>query len=496
MPYKSIEDALKTKPNLKKYSDKAQRAWISAFNSAYKSGKPESSCFAIAYSVANKIDGKKNINANVENSNVTDDMINFFVKRTMKHINLVNDNVNKINKIIKIDGLNDIAKEHDLDKFSYENIIPYIWMTEYYRCKNNNINFKYPDGIEELCDNASYRHCNNNKHHPEFWNKHSNNVDFCNMSYSSIVEMCADWAAMSQEKGTSLKDWVDNNVNVKWKFSPERTGFIYKLINIFEPGEKEMNNKIASKLISIAKELMLSDDNNDLTQDDVELFCSSCSKKMKAKNIKSVKAHVIKKAMNEYKCAANMLEIEKILNKIHSPKGKLKFDLFRKSNNSVMVIPFDKNDLGLISSELGELGYGTELVRTISGKNAIRVSCVITADKWKKLPKGWTNDSLKKYWDTLVGDVKHKVTKCIEKLEGDIEDAGAFCASLADKIEGTEWRKEPRKVKKAKDNAYSEFFKEKLKEYNIKSPSELKTDEEKKEFFNDIEKGWKSKKEK
>ena len=61
----------------------------------------------------------------------------------------------------------------------------------------------------------------------------------------------------------------------------------------------------------------------------------------------------------------------------------------------------------------------------------------VTADKWKSLPTGWTEDSLKSYWDSLVGDVKHKVTKCISRMEGakGVDDPGAFCAALADRME-------------------------------------------------------------
>jgi len=59
MPYNSVSEAKKKHPNLDDYSKKAQEAWVSAFNSAHGDGKPEGSCFAIAYSVANKIDGKK-----------------------------------------------------------------------------------------------------------------------------------------------------------------------------------------------------------------------------------------------------------------------------------------------------------------------------------------------------------------------------------------------------------------------------------------------------
>lgn len=62
MPFENVDDALKKHPNLSKYSAKARRGWVSAFNSAMESGKDESASFAIAYSVANNVDGKKNIN--------------------------------------------------------------------------------------------------------------------------------------------------------------------------------------------------------------------------------------------------------------------------------------------------------------------------------------------------------------------------------------------------------------------------------------------------
>jgi len=74
------------------------------------------------------------------------------------------------------------------------------------------------------------------------------------------------------------------------------------------------------------------------------------------------------------------------------------------------------------------------------------------AEKWKSMPKGWTDESRKKFWDSLTGGApKHKVTKCIKEMEGKggIDDPGAFCASLADRVLGPEWRK-----KKAFDAPY------------------------------------------
>lgn len=57
------------------------------------------------------------------------------------------------------------------------------------------------------------------------------------------------------------------------------------------------------------------------------------------------------------------------------------------------------------------------------------------AKPWGKLPKGWTGDSVHKFWDSLTGDVKHKVTKCIKKMEDKMDNPGAFCAGTADKVD-------------------------------------------------------------
>lgn len=56
------------------------------------------------------------------------------------------------------------------------------------------------------------------------------------------------------------------------------------------------------------------------------------------------------------------------------------------------------------------------------------------AEGWETLPKGWTMESVKKFWNTLTGDRKHKITKCMKEMEGKVENTGAFCASLARKL--------------------------------------------------------------
>ncbi len=66
MPYDNIEEAEKKNPGLSKYSDKAKRGWLSSFNSCMDDDGDESKCFAIAYSVANKVDGGKKSSCNCD----------------------------------------------------------------------------------------------------------------------------------------------------------------------------------------------------------------------------------------------------------------------------------------------------------------------------------------------------------------------------------------------------------------------------------------------
>ena len=102
----------------------------------------------------------------------------------------------------------------------------------------------------------------------------------------------------------------------------------------------------------------------------------------------------------------------------------------------------------------------TALLKLAADDPAIRsVVLPVTrqAKRWEKMPKGWTNESREKFWATLTGDSKHKVSECIKKMtdKGGIDNPGAFCAALADRVMGSDWRKGPRKKKKAFNSPYN-----------------------------------------
>lgn len=82
----------------------------------------------------------------------------------------------------------------------------------------------------------------------------------------------------------------------------------------------------------------------------------------------------------------------------------------------------------------------THIAQESADLRPVLVPMLRQADKWKKLPNGWTQDSVDKFWSSLTGENKHKVTECIKKMDDKVTDPGAFCASLADKVMGPEWR--------------------------------------------------------
>lgn len=69
-------------------------------------------------------------------------------------------------------------------------------------------------------------------------------------------------------------------------------------------------------------------------------------------------------------------------------------------------------------------------------------------DAWSDFPKGWTYDSKSKFYKSMgqeeCGEDHEEdgpTSTCIDKINGHVDDPGAFCASLRDKVTGTtKWR--------------------------------------------------------
>ena len=71
---------------------------------------------------------------------------------------------------------------------------------------------------------------------------------------------------------------------------------------------------------------------------------------------------------------------------------------------------------------------------------------------WENLPPGWTNKSMKDFAWSVADDSGSKIgdkewfDACVSKVEGELDDPNAFCASVADTVKGDPyWRGEPGK---------------------------------------------------
>lgn len=96
------------------------------------------------------------------------------------------------------------------------------------------------------------------------------------------------------------------------------------------------------------------------------------------------------------------------------------------------------------------------------GENMTILGRVVEAG-FSRYPKGWTQDSVKKFARNLVdkggGKSEGFFDKCVEKMKGKIDNPEGFCAGVKDEVYGsTMWRgkdksaAEVRKDTKAKQN--------------------------------------------
>lgn len=77
---------------------------------------------------------------------------------------------------------------------------------------------------------------------------------------------------------------------------------------------------------------------------------------------------------------------------------------------------------------------------------------------FKKYPKGWDEESVKKFAKTLVkefgikgGDKKGFFDACVTKMTGEMDNPEGFCASVADEVTGTTfWRGKGKTEKEVK----------------------------------------------
>ncbi len=173
---------------------------------------------------------------------ITNEMKTWFEKRTQKHIN-------GVDKYLKIYYHGDIPtitlkEKHDASKFKEPEYSPYVIITWDYYCKKHNLPFKISEDIKERMNQATLHHIKSNRHHPEFWTERTVDLisrgdrDSANiptiiidsMPEYALVEMCADWCAMSEEKDNTPFEWYDKVIGVRWDFGVSTNKRIYEIL--------------------------------------------------------------------------------------------------------------------------------------------------------------------------------------------------------------------------------------------------------------------------
>ena len=162
----------------------------------------------------------------------TSEMVAFYERRTSEHI----ERVRRCLELMAVatqhaDELIARAKVHDASKFGPEERIPYVWITEFHRCRHGGTPFNYPQGMEGKVNLAIAHHMMTNRHHPEY------HADPNDMSDVDLIEMICDWTAMSQEfgqDGGSARGWADKTIGIRVHFNDAIREFIYGMIELLD----------------------------------------------------------------------------------------------------------------------------------------------------------------------------------------------------------------------------------------------------------------------
>jgi hypothetical protein len=162
----------------------------------------------------------------------TAEMVAFYERRTSEHIERVRRCLALLAQVTDYgEELLERANVHDASKFGPEERVPYVWLTQYHRCRRNGEPFQYPEGVADSVKRAIRHHVTTNRHHPEF---HDDPND---MSDVDLIEMVCDWTAMAQEfdqDGGSARGWADKTVGKRVAFSAEKRRFIYQMIEALD----------------------------------------------------------------------------------------------------------------------------------------------------------------------------------------------------------------------------------------------------------------------
>lgn len=149
------------------------------------------------------------------------------------------------------------GKQHDMSKLvanEEREIYIYLnWM--HYHLRDLKSHYKLPDGINTKIEEAIHHHWKTNSHHPEFHYFKENGTLEDNtekisallsqkMTDVDLLEMVADWMAVSLENKTSCKEFAKNSIEKekRWPFSQEQKTKIFRIIDALEQALQANND--------------------------------------------------------------------------------------------------------------------------------------------------------------------------------------------------------------------------------------------------------------
>lgn len=182
---------------------------------------------------------------------LTDEMVDFFEKRTERHIELVQKYCRVLNdEFTEVDGLEERGRFHDVSKLVEPERTPYIFITWDHEVDD----YEIPDGVDKL--RATRHHILTNAHHPEYhddrlvlgdaegmlrpedrdWGPEGDLVvDATEMPAVDILEQVADCAAMSEELGANtVREWFEEKIGCRWDYGDENEALIWEAIGALE----------------------------------------------------------------------------------------------------------------------------------------------------------------------------------------------------------------------------------------------------------------------
>lgn len=167
-----------------------------------------------------------------DNMQPTPAMVAYYERRTTEHIERVRKNLHAIADATDYaDELRQRAAVHDASKFSDAERLPYIWLSEYHRCRRAEEPFAYPEGMKERVSAAIQHHVTNNRHHAEF------HADPNHMTDADLIEMVCDWTAMAQEFGEndgSTRVYAERTVGTRLHLNDARRSFLFEMITLLD----------------------------------------------------------------------------------------------------------------------------------------------------------------------------------------------------------------------------------------------------------------------